>query len=246
MLSRYFVIALIALSLLQYALLRSIRSDTDPRPQSAPLTLERETVRSLSLLVDLVSESRAGLRGSFDEVHDWDIEQDLSTQTGVVSTRIFANDPYLIRLIEHYGEIYMIDPTLIHLIIEQESNYDPFALSPAGAMGFMQLMPDTAWLLGLEDPWDPAENIEGGVRYLAHQLDRFGSLELALAAYNAGPGAVESWGGIPPYPETTQYVSTITRRYLELSAAQDEKFTEEEPELLPPPLEPFESEQYFP
>jgi len=79
----------------------------------------------------------------------------------------------------------------------------------------MQLMPDTAWMLGVDDPWDPEQNVEGGVRYFAQQMDRFGKIELALAAYNAGPGAVEKWGGVPPYPETVEYVTNIMGRYME-------------------------------
>ena len=74
-------------------------------------------------------------------------------------------------------------------------------------------MPDTAWMLGVEDPWNPEENIEGGVRYFAQQMDKYGRIEYALAAYNAGPGAVDKWGGVPPYPETVEYVNTIMGRY---------------------------------
>jgi soluble lytic murein transglycosylase-like protein len=127
---------------------------------------------------------------------------------------VFASDEYLDQLINHYADYYQIDPVLVRCIIEQESQYDPLALSPAGAMGLMQLMPDTAWLLGVDDPFDPEQNIEGGVRYFSQQMDTFGSVELALAAYNAGPGAVETWGGVPPYPETVNYVNSIMGRYM--------------------------------
>ncbi|MGR3723288.1 lytic transglycosylase domain-containing protein [Abyssibius alkaniclasticus] len=93
-------------------------------------------------------------------------------------------------------------------LINQESRWQLDALSTAGAMGLTQLMPSTAEWLGV-DPADPVQNIEGGARYLAMQYARFGTWELALAAYNAGPGAVERYGGIPPYPETQNYVSVI-------------------------------------
>ena len=93
-------------------------------------------------------------------------------------------------------------------LVNQESRWNPNAVSPAGARGLAQLMPDTARLLGV-DIDNPRENLDGGARYLRMMYDRFGSWRLALAAYNAGPGAVEQHGGIPPYAETTNYVRII-------------------------------------
>lgn len=98
---------------------------------------------------------------------------------------------------------------LVHAVVRAESDYDPDCLSSAGAMGLMQLMPGTARGLGVTDAWDPAQNLLGGCRYLRAQLDRFGDLSLALAAYNAGPGAVSRHGGIPPYHETQEYVRRV-------------------------------------
>ena len=92
--------------------------------------------------------------------------------------------------------------------LEAESSYNPTALSPKGAYGLGQLMPDTAARLGV-NPDDPRQNLEGGARYLRMMYERFGDWRLALAAYNAGPGAVEQHNGVPPYAETTEYVRII-------------------------------------
>lgn len=107
-----------------------------------------------------------------------------------------------------------VDPHLVDLVIRMESGYNPNAVSPKGATGVMQLMPDTARAYRVADMFDPADNIRGGVHYLRDLLDRFGSdVRLALAAYNAGPEAVQRYGGIPPYDETENYVHSILSAY---------------------------------
>jgi hypothetical protein len=108
---------------------------------------------------------------------------------------------------------YGVDPSLVHAVIDAESAFNPWAVSPKGAQGLMQLMPRTASALGVRDAFNPRDNIEGGVRHLRYLLDRYpGNVPLALAAYNAGEGAVEYYGGVPPFPETQQYIQKILQR----------------------------------
>ena len=106
------------------------------------------------------------------------------------------------------GAKYGIDPAILSSVAKAESGYNPSAVSPAGAVGLMQFMPSTAAGMGI-DPTDPAQAIDGAARYLSAQVKRFGSVPLALAAYNAGPNAVKKYGGIPPYPETQNYVAKV-------------------------------------
>jgi soluble lytic murein transglycosylase-like protein len=113
-------------------------------------------------------------------------------------------------LIEQAAERNGLDPAVLHGLIEQESGFDPSATSSAGAAGLTQLMPGTASSLGVANPLDAAESIEGGARYLGELTSEFGgNTTEALAAYNAGPGAVQQYGGVPPYAETQSYVSKV-------------------------------------
>jgi len=107
-----------------------------------------------------------------------------------------------------------VDPSLVHAIVKVESDFNPFAISRKGAMGLMQLMPQTANTMNVRNTFSPDENVEGGVKYLRYLLDRYdGNISLALAAYNAGETAVKKWGTVPPYKETQEYVKKILLIY---------------------------------
>ncbi len=122
--------------------------------------------------------------------------------------------PEINNLVEQAASRHQIDPQLVHAIIKVESQYDPRAVSSKGAMGLMQLIPETAQRFGVENPFSPKENIEGGVSYLKHLLGLFGGdVSLSLAAYNAGEGAVQRFGGIPSFAETQDYVRKVTGIY---------------------------------
>jgi hypothetical protein len=129
--------------------------------------------------------------------------------------RAVANTPSapLVETVERIARQNQLSPRLVHSVIQVESNYDPNAVSPKGALGLMQLIPSTARRFGVSNVFDPADNIQGGARYLKYLLGLYkGDERLALAAYNAGEGAVSRYGGVPPFPETQDYVFKVRQR----------------------------------
>ena len=158
------------------------------------------------------SDSKAGgfrvLPSKLDEVK-------YSPSTSSLRQSISMTKEQLQGLISNVSKKYNVDEKLVNAVIKQESGFNPKATSHCGAMGLMQLMPNTAKEMGVKDAYNPLQNIEGGVKYLSTLLKRYnGNTVLALAAYNAGPGSVDKYSGVPPYKETQNYVKNILANYL--------------------------------
>ena len=144
-----------------------------------------------------------------DPVHGLlDIAFARASTVSATGARGAAHGPYA-DLFNNAGAKYGVSPALLSAVAKAESNYDPRAVSPAGAQGLMQLMPGTARGLGVANSFDPAQAVDGAARMLRDLIHRFGRTDLALAGYNAGPGAVMKYHGIPPYQETQNYVRKI-------------------------------------
>jgi len=138
------------------------------------------------------------------------------------------------RLVQQAATDSQVDPRLVHAIIQTESDYNPNAVSNKGAMGLMQLIPATAQRFGVENPFDPKQNIEGGVSYLRHLLDLFGGdLTLSLAAYNAGENSVLRSGGVPDFNETKNYVRKVSNLYAPPTVPNGEEQKPKEPPKPP-------------
>jgi soluble lytic murein transglycosylase-like protein len=141
------------------------------------------------------------------------------TQQSVSQVPAIVPPAQIDRLVSANAGAWGVDPALVKAIIANESGFDANATSKTGAQGLMQLEPGTAAELGVTDAYDPAQNISGGTRYIRGLLDRFhGDLRLAIAAYNAGPGAVVKYNGVPPYAETQQYVENVLDAYQKYKA----------------------------
>lgn len=192
----------------------------------------------ISRLVNAIANSRYGLLDPLPHSPPQRLEgtpleevlryQDTETQDLLESPRTMDELPaseapsWLWPILEEESRVRGLDPLLIESVVRQESGFRPDAVSPVGAQGLMQLMPETAELVGCLDPFHPRQNVAGGSQYLAWQLQDFGGdMTLALAAYNAGPAAVRRWGGVPPYAETHHYIREVLTDYREKQQAQN-------------------------
>jgi soluble lytic murein transglycosylase-like protein len=140
---------------------------------------------------------------------------DSTAQPAATPNRRPTTPQELDKMVEDTAQKHRVDPRLVRAVISTESNWNAGAISRTGAQGLMQLIPGTAQQMGVTDAFDPEQNVDGGVRYLGLMLTRYnGDVHKALAAYNAGPGAVDRWGGIPRISETQNYVQKVTSAYM--------------------------------
>jgi soluble lytic murein transglycosylase-like protein len=173
-----------------------------------------ETVTSrVSQIEAMIAAAQSGVMSPTTTSTNFDstlAQAQTTTAPTATTASLGAGDNAYSDLIQGAAAKYGIDPDVLKGLIKQESGFNPNAGSPAGAQGLTQLMPATAASLGVTDVHDPAQAIDGGAHYLKMQLDRFGGdYTKALAAYNAGPGAVQRFGGVPPYAETRNYVTKV-------------------------------------
>lgn len=198
----------------------------------------RVSVLSTAVLGTLAAASLTPAVASGPGVHPvWMVKVDARSgklvRTLVAPPKAPGADAEVQNLVQEAAKNFDVNPLLVDSVIQVESNYNPYAVSPKGAQGLMQLMPSTAQRFGVTDTFDPRQNIEAGVRYLKFLQDTFQDDRLAIAAYNAGEKAVAKYKDVPPYPETVGYVSKVGSKYgrakrsAEASRAQEAKAASE-------------------
>ncbi len=166
-----------------------------------------------------VNRAATGVQPNSDNTHTDAFADILTHQTG--GAGLDKNN--IQSLIEGQSARLGVDANLIKAVVQAESNFNPQAVSKAGAQGLMQLMPQTAAELGVKNSFDPYQNVDGGARYLKQLLNKYDNVPEAVAAYNAGPGAVDKYNGVPPYKETTHYVDKVVKLYEQYSTQSASK-----------------------
>ena len=181
----------------------------NPKIKRVNAILSKEQVSNVDdAYTEIETLQRSNLNQSIQQIQNLNKTDSAQAQT-------VGGKHQLVNLVSQICKKHGVDEKLVNAVIMQESKFDPKATSKAGAMGLMQLMPSTAKSLGVNDPYNTVQNVDGGVRYLKSMLDKYnGNVILALAAYNAGPGTVDKYDGVPPYEETQQYIKNILVNYL--------------------------------